>query len=219
MTALIPARSGSKRIVDKNIRMVHGAPMMHHPLIAAVKSGLFSQVLVSTDSDRYLHIARHVDGVDGFIRPAQLANDTAPLEAVLADAMRRYPIETEWCLLLPTAIGIAAHELREIGDYFTLAGYDAVVTVTMDDRSAERAMALLDDGRAVPLSRRWIRKRTQDVRQTYHDAGQLYFIKRQPFLWRWTLLRQDILLQRPGTYVLTHAVDIDTPRDLEAAGC
>lgn len=193
--------------------------MMHHPLRAAVASGLFSQVLVSTDSDKYLHIARHVAGVNGFIRPAKLANDVAPLEAVLADAMRRYPIEAQWCLLLPTAIGVTAHGLREIGDYFVLSGYDAIVTVTQDDKSAERAMALDDEGRAVPLSRRWIRKRTQDVRQTYHDAGQLYFINRQPFLWRWTLLKQDILLQKPGTFVLPYAVDIDTPKDMEAAEC
>ena len=212
---LIPARSGSRRVPDKNIQPFRGRPIIHWPLAAALDTGLFDHVFVSTDSQGYVEIAEQIAGVRAFLRSPENATDTAPLEDVLAEAMDAYPAERLWCMLLPTAVGVTAHDLKTA--YIEMYYERALVTVTEDSQTAERALRVTHDGRLVPCSRLGIRKRTQDTQPTYHDAGQFYWVRRQPFLWRWRWLRQDLLLQRPSYYVVPGAVDIDTEADLEAA--
>lgn len=76
--ALIPARSGSKRITDKNIQTLAGHPVMAYTIVAAVQSGIFSTILVSTDSEHYAEIARYYGAESPFLRPAELAGDVSP---------------------------------------------------------------------------------------------------------------------------------------------
>ena len=76
--ALIPARAGSKRVADKNIRCLSGHPLMAYTISAAVQSGIFSDVIVSTDSEHYADIARHYGAEVPFLRPHQLAGDVSP---------------------------------------------------------------------------------------------------------------------------------------------
>lgn len=208
---LVPARSGSKRIPNKNIRKVRGKPMMHWPLVAAVESRLFSEVVVSTDSREYMDIAHKVPGVKAFIRDPDAASDTAPLEAVLYDAMKRARCST-WCMLLPTALSVTPEIL--IASYNAFRGEGGpLVSVTRDRQTAERAMRVDRFGQLVPLWKRGIVSRTQDCRGSYHDAGALYWLWREDFMLRWRLLHQDILLQKPMPFVID-AVDIDDEADL-----
>jgi N-acylneuraminate cytidylyltransferase len=107
IVALIPARSGSKRVVDKNIRPLAGHPLMAYSIGAALQSGIFADVIVSTDSARYADIARYYGAEIPFMRPAAIAGDTSPdIEWVadtlqrLADAGRRYD---GFSLLRPTS--------------------------------------------------------------------------------------------------------------------
>lgn len=76
--ALIPARSGSKRVADKNIRPLAGHPVIAYTIAAALRSGIFDAVVVSTDSERYADIARYYGAEVPFLRPAQFATDTSP---------------------------------------------------------------------------------------------------------------------------------------------
>ncbi len=78
IVALIPARSGSKRVPDKNIRPLAGHPLMAYSIAAAVQSKIFRAVIVSTDSQRYADIAEHYGAEVPFLRPAQIAGDTSP---------------------------------------------------------------------------------------------------------------------------------------------
>lgn len=78
VVALIPARAGSKRVADKNIRRLSGHPVMAYTISAAVQSGIFSDVIVSTDSEHYADIARHYGADVPFLRPQQLAGDVSP---------------------------------------------------------------------------------------------------------------------------------------------
>ena len=78
IVALIPARSGSKRVPDKNIRPLAGHPLIAYSIAAALQSGIFDAVIVSTDSERYADIARHYGAEIPFLRPAKIAGDTAP---------------------------------------------------------------------------------------------------------------------------------------------
>jgi N-acylneuraminate cytidylyltransferase len=76
--ALIPARSGSKRVPDKNIRPLAGHPLIAYSISAAIQSGIFAAVIVSTDSGRYAQIARHYGAEVPFLRPAEFSGDTSP---------------------------------------------------------------------------------------------------------------------------------------------
>jgi CMP-N-acetylneuraminic acid synthetase len=76
--ALIPARSGSKRVPDKNIRPLAGHPLIAYSISAAFQSQIFAAVIVSTDSERYAEIARHYGAEVPFLRPTELSGDTSP---------------------------------------------------------------------------------------------------------------------------------------------
>ena len=78
IVALIPARSGSKRVPDKNIRRLAGHPVMAYTIGAALQSEIFSSVIVSTDSERYADIARYYGAEVPFLRPPELAGDVSP---------------------------------------------------------------------------------------------------------------------------------------------
>jgi CMP-N-acetylneuraminic acid synthetase len=78
VVALIPARSGSKRVPDKNIRPLAGHPLIAYTISAAVESGIFKDVIVSTDSERYAEIVKHYGAEIPFLRPDALAGDQSP---------------------------------------------------------------------------------------------------------------------------------------------
>lgn len=78
VVGLIPARSGSKRVPEKNVRPLGGHPAMAWTIAAAVESGVFTAVVVSTDSERYAAVARHYGAEAPFLRPAEMAGATSP---------------------------------------------------------------------------------------------------------------------------------------------
>jgi CMP-N-acetylneuraminic acid synthetase len=78
IVGLIPARSGSKRVPDKNIRPLAGHPVIAYTIAAALESKIFSDVIVSTDSEKYAELARYYGAEVPFLRPAELAGDVSP---------------------------------------------------------------------------------------------------------------------------------------------
>ncbi|HLA06446.1 MAG TPA: acylneuraminate cytidylyltransferase family protein [Anaerolineales bacterium] len=76
--ALIPARSGSKRVADKNIRPLAGHPVIAYTISAARQSGIFSAIVVSTDSEQYAEVARKYGAEAPFLRPAEISGDVSP---------------------------------------------------------------------------------------------------------------------------------------------
>jgi CMP-N,N'-diacetyllegionaminic acid synthase len=78
VVALIPARAGSKRLPGKNVRRLGDHPLIAYTIAAALESGVFADVVVSTDSEEYADIARHYGASVPFLRPAQFATDTSP---------------------------------------------------------------------------------------------------------------------------------------------
>jgi CMP-N,N'-diacetyllegionaminic acid synthase len=104
--ALIPARSGSKRVADKNVRLLAGHPLLAYAVATARAAGRFARVIVSTDSDEYAAIARHYGAEVPFLRPPALAGDLSPdidwvefTLKTLADAGERYD---SFSILRPT---------------------------------------------------------------------------------------------------------------------
>ncbi len=78
IVALIPARAGSKRVPDKNIRTLGGHPLLAYSIAAAMESGVFAAVIVSTDSEDYLDVAKHYGAESPYLRPAEIAGDLSP---------------------------------------------------------------------------------------------------------------------------------------------
>ena len=101
--AVIPARSGSKGLADKNIIAIYGKPLMAYTIEAALKSNIFDTVTVSTDSLKYKAIAEQY-GATVYMRSKELASDTATTYAVLEDLLHRLPYGIDYfALLQPTS--------------------------------------------------------------------------------------------------------------------
>jgi N-acylneuraminate cytidylyltransferase len=132
--ALIPARSGSKRVPDKNIRALNGHPLIAYSIAAALESGVFAAVVVSTDSERYAEIARCYGAEVPFLRPAELSGDTSPdIEWVeytlrrLADEGRRYDC---FSILRPTSPFRLPETIRRAwGEFCAETGVDSLRAV------------------------------------------------------------------------------------------
>ena len=89
IVALIPARAGSKRVPDKNIRLLAGHPLIAYTIAAALESGIFADVIVSTDSEKYAEIVKYYGAKIPFLRPARLAGDQSPDIEWLEDTLKR----------------------------------------------------------------------------------------------------------------------------------
>jgi N-acylneuraminate cytidylyltransferase len=121
--ALIPARQGSRRVPGKNVRTLDGHPMLAYTVAAAIGSGIFESVMVSTDSDGIAAIARHYGAEVPLLRPAALAGDTSPdiewLEHLLGELKRQGRQWDAFALLRPTSPFRTAATIRRAWERFT----------------------------------------------------------------------------------------------------
>lgn len=122
IVGLIPARAGSKRVKNKNIKPLAGHPVMAYTIAAAVESGIFGEVIVSTDSEQFAEIARHYGASVPFLRPEEYAGDRSPdIEWIeytlgkLRDEGRDYDA---FAILRPTSPFRKAHTIRRAWDTF-----------------------------------------------------------------------------------------------------
>lgn len=124
--ALIPARAGSKRVANKNVRPLNGHPLIAYTIAAALTSGVFARVIVSTDSEAIAAIARHYGAEVPFLRPAEYATDTSPDIEWLRDLLTRLRDAGEmaevFSLLRPTSPFRQAETIRRAWTQFLAAG-------------------------------------------------------------------------------------------------
>lgn len=153
--ALIPARAGSKRLPDKNIKPLAGHPLIAYTIAAALRSQVFTDVMVSTDSERYATIARYYGAEVPFLRPAELAGDLSPdIEWVtytlrrLRDDGRRYDC---FSILRPTSPFRQAATIRRAWRQFQQEeGVDSLRAVEKC-RQHPGKMWVIKDNRMTPL--------------------------------------------------------------------
>ena len=119
--AIITARGGSKRIPHKNIRDFCGKPIISYSIEAALSSGVFDEVMVSTDDETIASIARSFGAAVPFMRSAESANDYASTDDVIAEVLRAYeaggPRFDRFCCIYPTAPFVTAENLYTFTDY------------------------------------------------------------------------------------------------------
>ena len=177
--AVIPARGGSKRIPRKNIRDFCGKPMIAWSIAAARESGLFDQIIVSTDDDEIAEVAQSQGAVTPFRRPQELANDTAGTTEVIAHATQ-WALDQSWpleavCCLYATAPFIQARDLQAGLRLLRSGDWAYCFTATEYASPIFRAFKQHPHGGVEMFFPEYFSKRSQDLPKALHDAGQFYW--------------------------------------------
>ena len=177
--AVIPARGGSKRIPRKNIRPFAGKPIIAWPIRAALSSGLFDQVVVSTDDAEIAEIARAAGALVPFMRPKDLSDDYADTKSVIRHTISELKLENEpevqVCCIYPTSVFANAQILNEGLEKLISSNCKFVLSITSVDPSVYRAFTKTADDRITMLFPDNYAKRTQDFPSLYYDAAQFYW--------------------------------------------
>ncbi len=216
--AIIPARGGSKRIPGKNIKLFAGKPIIAWSIEAAVATGLFARVIVSTDSEAIAAVAREYGAETPFVRPAVLADDFTTTADVLLHALGWLAdhgyTATRACCIYATAPFVQQRFLREGYGILTQSGSASVFTVTTYPASIHRALKIEADGRLAMVWPEHELTRSNDLPVTYYDAGQFYWLDVPRFLAEKKIYSQD---SRPVILPRFLVQDIDTLEDWETA--
>lgn len=172
---IIPARSGSKRIVDKNIKSFLGKPMIHYAIETAIESDLFDEIIISTDSERIAKIALQpkYSRLRVSFRPGELASDTASTIDVIRYVGSGYKINTQVCCLYPATPLLLPEHLIESKKF--LDHYDFVIPYSPYSHPVERAIRLNPEGQLSLVRPDSYFKRTQETTSLVHDAGCFYW--------------------------------------------
>jgi pseudaminic acid cytidylyltransferase len=176
---VIPARGGSKRIPRKNIRPFAGRPIIAWSIQAALDSGLFDRVMVSTDDAEIAEVA-HASGAEiPFLRPVELADDYTGTNAVVKQAIEWHaghglPV-SHACCIYATAPFVQARYLIEGFERLQASGKSFVFSVTPYPYPIQRALRLNALGEVEMLYPEYRETRSQDLEPVYHDAGQFYW--------------------------------------------
>jgi pseudaminic acid cytidylyltransferase len=177
--AVIPARGGSKRIPRKNIKSFCGKPMIAWSIDAALQSGCFDHVMVSTDDAEIAEVARQCGAQVPFIRPTTLSDDHTGTIPVIRHAIEwfneRGQASDQVCCIYATAPFIGAADIRRGLDILTEAGSDYAFAVTKYPFPIQRAIRITDQGRVAMFDAEHFNTRSQDLEEAYHDAGQFYW--------------------------------------------
>lgn len=176
--AIITARGGSKRIPRKNIKSFLGKPIMVYSIEAAIQSGVFDEVMVSTDDEEIADIARKAGASVPFMRSESTSNDYATTCDVLLEVLSEYKkigkkFEYMACLY-PTNPFITAEKLRTSIELIENNDYAEIVPVVQFSFPPQRSYVLNEDGSLVYKWPEFANSRSQDLEKMYHDAGQFY---------------------------------------------
>lgn len=177
--AVIPARSGSKGLPDKNIRPVNGKPLLAYTIEAALESGCFDTVHVSTDSERYAEIARQYGADVPFLRSAALATDTASTWDAVREVLARYDelgkrFDT-MMLMQPTTPLRTGEDVKEAYALLQKKQAKSVIAVCEVDHSPLWCDTIPDSGSMKGFGRKdlaWVNR--QDLRPYYRVNGAIY---------------------------------------------
>ena len=211
--AIIPARGGSKRVPRKNIKLFSGKPMISYAISAAIESGLFDHVVVSTDDEEISDIATKLGAEVPFIRPATLADDQTPTVPVVANAIDAC-LAMGWkfdyvCCIYPCVPLLQVYDLKSAFELLITSDAGYSYPVVEFPSAIQRAMKSLPNGKLQPFQPQYEWTRTQDLEHAYYDAGQFYWGKVSSWL-------EGKGLQSHGAGLIIpqwRVVDIDTIDD------
>lgn len=209
---IIPARGGSKRIPRKNIKDFLGKPIIAYSIETAIKSGLFDEVMVSTDDEEIAQVAKKYGAKVPFFRSKEAANDFAPLKDVVNEVLTHYKnnqrIFQDACCILPTAPFITVEMLKEAQELKSTKKYDSIRPIIRFSYPIQRALRYTE-GKVEMFDSEHALTRSQDLEEAYHDAGMFY----------WCSFELGLEGINRGAIIISErqAQDIDTFEDWEIA--
>ncbi len=183
VVALIPARSGSKRVPGKNVRRLGAHPVLAYTIAAAIETGFFADIIVSTDSEEYAAIARYYGASVPFLRPEALAGDRSPDIEWIEDTLQKLRTggRTFECfsLLRPTSpFRLASTMRRAWAEFCAERGVDSLRAVERC-RQHPGKMWIVHGKRMMPLvplgpaDRPWHSSQTQTLPEVYVQNASL----------------------------------------------
>ena len=213
--AVIPARSGSKGLPDKNIRLFNGKPLIAYTIEAALKSFLFDEVMVSTDSSYYASLAEHYGAKVPFLRSRENSSDQAGSWAVVKEVVKWYERQGRLfdvvCLLQPTSPLRTSEDIKAACALYRERGACAVVSVCEADHPPAWYHTLPEDG----CLEGFIRREDNMQRQ---KAGKYYRVNGAIYLADINMMKEEpVNLYQKGCFAYKMAreksMDIDTEMD------
>lgn len=217
--AVIPARGGSKRIPRKNIKHFYGKPMIAWSIEAALKSNCFDEVWVSTDDKEIADIAVEYGAKVPFMRPAHLSDDYATTADVMQHATQEFEHLTgrrpeHVCCLYATAPFVQVNDLKKGLQLLKNDSIDYAFSATTFPFPIQRAIKLNQNGNVEMFQPENFNKRSQDLEEAWHDAGQFYWGTAEAWLNKSVIFsNKSRIVELPRTRVQ----DIDTPEDWHRA--
>lgn len=216
--ALIPARGGSKRIPGKNIKNFLGKPILAYSIEAAKESGVFDEIMVSTDSEEIAETARAFGASVPFMRSGETASDYASTKDVLLEVFGQYEkmgkTFRQACCIYPTAPFVTGESLRESRKLLGQDGISMVNPIVRFSFPPQRGVVVNEKGiiESIHMENRFVR--SQDLEPVYHDAGQFYWYEVPVFM-----ENDGIMDGLSAPYILDdlHVQDIDHETDWEIA--
>ena len=216
--AVIPARGGSKRIPRKNIREFAGKPMIAHSINCALQSGLFERVIVSTDDEEIVEVAKKYGAEVPFLRPKELSGDHIGTTEVVAHAIEYLRNQgaklSAVCCIYAAAPFIRREDLEEGLRILEAGDWKYVFAATDFAFPIFRALRKNAAGGLEMFFPEHFNTRSQDLPEALHDAGQFYWGR--PQVW----LDHVRIFDKASTAVIIprwRVQDIDTPEDWERA--
>ena len=216
--AIIPARSGSKGVKDKNIKELNGKPLMAYTIEAALQSRQFDEVMVSTDSEKYAEIARNYGASVPFLRSETTATDTASSWDMVEEVLTKYEkfgktFDT-FCLLQPTSPLRTSEDISAAYDLFRKKAEFSVVSVCEAEHSPLWCGHLPDSHEFINFIDVENMKQRQAGGKFYRLNGAIYIVNIRGF-------REDRFLYQNGSFAYImgqdRSVDIDTEIDFKLA--
>jgi N-acylneuraminate cytidylyltransferase len=212
--AVIPARGGSKRILRKNIKEFCGKPMIAWSIEAALKSGCFDRVIVSTDDQEIADTAQQYGAEVPFVRPAELSGDYVGTVLVIKHAIEWLVAHEESprlvCCLYATAPFVSATDISAGLQQLEKQDAAYAFSVTSYNFPIQRAIKITANDSIEMFAPEYFNTRSQDLEEAFHDAGQFYWGKSEAWIAEKVIFGSEsvpVILPR-------HRVqDIDTPED------
>lgn len=216
--AIIPARSGSKGLINKNIKILHGKPLLAYTVEAALKSDLFEEVMVSTDSEEYAQIARRYGAKVPFLRSRNTARDDSSSWDMVREVLEKYEEKgmhfDTFCLLQPTSPLRSVEDIRGAYDLYIRKSNVAVVSVCEAEHPPVWC-GKLEKNRSLEgfISKKEVGNR-QSHGEYFRLNGAIYIVNVEAF-------KEDAYFYRKGSfaYIMSqeNSVDIDTELDFKFA--
>lgn len=216
--AIITARGGSKRIPKKNVKEFLGRPIIAYSIEAALLSGCFDEVMVSTDDLSVAAIAKDFGALVPFIRSNQTAQDHTTTAEVIAEVLETYESLgksfTYACCIYPTAPFVTPETLNKAFSLLQENGSDSVIPVTEFSFPILRAFNMDENAKISFNWPRYALTRSQDLPKFFHDCGQFYFIDVARFL-----KSKKLVTENTSSIILPNSEvqDIDNEEDWKVA--